>query len=127
MYWTTQKHSYRGSSSFADHSSSSPFLHAHLLEKLTLEETIKAKVGFERLSTTFDVTIHHYRDHNGHFVNFDFKEACAYFHQTTDYWAANVHFQNGVAESNIDHLQKSAHTALLNAIHYWPEMVSLEL
>jgi len=54
-----------GAQVFADHSSSPPLLHTHLLENLTLEETIKAKVGFERLSATFGVTVHHYRADNG--------------------------------------------------------------
>ena len=116
-----------GAQVFADHSSSPHFLHTHLLENLTLEETLKAKVGFERLSATFGVTVHHYRADNGRFGDVGFKQACAAGHQTIDYCAANSHFQNGIAESNIGHLQESTRTILLNAIHYWPGMVLIEL
>ena len=45
---------------FADHSSILPSIHCHLLENFTLEETTKAKVGFERMQATYRATISYF-------------------------------------------------------------------
>ena len=105
-----------GAQLFADHSSSPPFIHCHLLENFTLEETLKAKVGFERMSATHGVTIRHYRGDNGRFADDGFIKACTACSQTTDFCGVNAHFQNGIAEGNIGHVQSSTRTILLNTI-----------
>ena len=45
---------------FVDHSSSLPFLYTYLLESFSLDETLKAKVAFERMAATHNVQILHY-------------------------------------------------------------------
>ena len=94
-----------------NHSSSPPFLHTHLLETITLEESIKAEVRFERLSPTFGVTVHNYRANNGRFGYVGIKQACADCHQIMHYYTANTHFQNGIAVSSIGNLKESTRTA----------------
>ena len=116
-----------GAQVFADHCSSPPFLHCHLLENFTGEATIKAKVGFERLAATHNVTIKHYRADNGRFADEDFLHACLACNQTVDYCGVGAHIQNGIAESNIGHLQDATRAMLLHAMHHWPDMVSVEL
>ena len=116
-----------GAQIFADHCSSPPFLHCHLLENFSGDEAIKAKVGFERSAATFNVSVRHYRADNGRFAEEAFVNACTSSGQTIDFCGVGAHFQNGIAESNIGYLQDTTRAVLLHAIRMWPEMISLEL
>ena len=51
---------------FTDGCRELPYLHAYILKDFTLDWTIKAKVGFERILVTCSVSIGHYQD-NGRF------------------------------------------------------------
>ena len=112
---------------FADNSSSPPFLYTHLLENFTLEETLKAKVAFERMAALHHVVVSGYRADNGRFADAGFINACNASSQVIDFCGVNAHFQNGIAESNIRCLQSATRTALLHAMRHWPEMIALEL
>lgn len=116
-----------GAQVFADHSSSPPFLYAHLLENFSLDETLKAKVAFERMAATCNNPILRYRADNGRFADEGFIQACTACNQTIDFCGVNAHFQNGIAESNIGFIQQSTRTILLHAMRNWPEMIALEL
>ena len=116
-----------GAQVFVDHSSSLPFLHAHLLENFSLDETLKAKVAFERMATTYNNPILHYRADNGHFADEGFIQAHTAYNQTIDFCGVNDHFRNGVVESNIGFLQQLTRTILLHATRDWVERIALEL
>ena len=116
-----------GAQLFANRSSITPFTYFHLLENFTLEETIKAKVGFERMASAHGVNIRHFHAENGHFAEDGFVKTCTACSQTTDFCGVNAQFQNGIVEGNIGHMQSSTRNVLINAIRNWPEMISLEL
>ena len=115
-----------GAQLFYDHSSSPPSVHCHLFENFTLEETLKSKVDFERISATYRVTILHYHGGNRRFADDGFIRSCVAYSQTNDFFRVNTHFQNCIAEGNIGHVQSSTCTILLNATRHWPEMIYLE-
>jgi hypothetical protein len=64
-----------GAQVFADHSSSPPFLYTHLFKNFSLDETLKAKVAFEHMATTYNIIIQHYRADNGRFTDEGFLQA----------------------------------------------------
>ena len=97
-----------GTHIFADHCFSPPFFHCQLLENFSGEACVKAKVGFERFATTFDVLIRHYRADNGRFTDDAFVKAYVACNQTLDFCGVGAHFQNGIAESNVGFLQDNA-------------------
>ena len=78
-----------------------PFLYCHLLENFSGDEAIKAKVGFERMAATYDVSIQHYRADNGRFTDEAFMNACTASNQTIDFCGVGAYFQNSIAETNI--------------------------
>ena len=116
-----------GAQVFADHASSPPFLYTHLMENFSLDETLRAKVAFERMAATYNNSILHYRADNGRFADDGFLQACTAYNQTVDFCRVNAHFQNGITESNIGYLQVSTRAVLLYAMRLWPEMISIEL
>ena len=61
---------------FANHCSSPIFLHFHLLKNFSSDKVIKAKVDFEYLVTTFNVSIRYYRANNSRFAEEVFVNAC---------------------------------------------------
>ena len=102
-------------------------MHCHLLMKFTLDENIKAKVGFECMESAHGVTIRHFHAENGHLSDDIFIKACAACSQTTYFCGVNAHFQNDITEGNIGHIQSSARIILLNAMRNCTEIIFLEL
>ena len=81
-----------GAQVFANSASSPPFLCTHLLESFPLDDTLKAKVGFERMAATFDIIVIRYRADNGRFSDNGFLKTCTAFHQTINFCGVNAHF-----------------------------------
>ena len=81
-----------GAQTFADHCSSPPFLHCQLIEDFSGDETVRAKVGFERMAASNNVQIHHYRAENGCFSDRQFHDACAACNQTLDFCGVGENF-----------------------------------
>ena len=52
---------------FADDYCNSPFIHTQLIDDLSLDLTLHAKISFERSTVNFRVNIKHYRGDNGYF------------------------------------------------------------
>ena len=52
---------------FADYLSSLPFLCTYLMENFSEDKSLKAKISFKRIATTFNNSILYYRSNNRHF------------------------------------------------------------
>ena len=85
-------------------------------------ETVQAKIAFERYSEERGVHILHYHADNGRFANKGFIDNCQSNNQCLTYCGVNAHFQNGIAEKRIQDLQEATRTSLLFTLHKWPHM-----
>ena len=94
---TTQQ--YRAATIFADHFTRLCYI--HLMQSLTSDETIAAKLAFERFAKQYGVSILHYHADNGHFANNMFMAACKQQRQQLTFCGVNTHFQNGIAKRAI--------------------------
>ena len=65
---------YRAASIFVDHFSRLRYV--HLMQDLSSDETIKAKMAFERFAAEHGVIIKHYHCDNGRFADNAFKLSC---------------------------------------------------
>jgi len=72
------------------------------------DETLKAKQAFEQFAASHGVTIKHYHANNGRFAEKTFTNHCHNQGQTISFSGVNAHFQNGIAERRIKHLQDHA-------------------
>ena len=86
---------YRAASVFVDHFSRIRFV--HLMQDLSSEETINAKLAFEQFAAEHGVKIKHYHCDNGRFSDNAFKQSCEQSGQRLTFCGVNAHFQNGIA------------------------------
>jgi Reverse transcriptase (RNA-dependent DNA polymerase)/GAG-pre-integrase domain len=98
--------------------------YVHLMESITAEETIEAKIAFERFAASHGVKIKHYHADNGRFAENAFRKAVASSGQSLTFCGVNAHHQNGMAEKRIRDLQDSARSQLLHAKHNWPDAIT---
>jgi hypothetical protein len=120
---TTQRYKY--ATVFVDQFSRFTFV--YLQKQITSEETVLAKVAFERQASIYNVIIKHYHCDNGRFADHGFINHCNAKQQTITYCGVNAHFQNGLAEKTIRDQQDQARTMLLYAVHKWPSQTNLSL
>ena len=116
---------YRAATVFVDHFSGYKYI--HLMSNLSSEETIAAKVAFERHASELGVSILHYHADNGRFQDNAFRAACEQGGQRLTFCGVNAHFQNGRAEKAIRDLSESARKQLLHAQARWPDAIHLAL
>jgi hypothetical protein len=110
---------------FVDHYSRLSYV--HLQKSTNAEETIKAKIAFERYAAKSNVQVKHYQADNGRFGENAYKAAVEREGQTISFCGVNAHFQNAVAERRIRHLQDQARTMLIHAQGRWPEAIDAHL
>ncbi len=116
---------YRGATVFVDHFSRLRYIHFHT--SLTSEETIQAKMAFEKFAARHGVKIQQYHADNGRFADNAFISHCEDNKQLLTYCGVNAHFQNGIAERAIRDIQEQARKSLLHAINHWPKVMDLSL
>lgn len=116
---------YIGATVFIDHFSN--FIYAHLMMEMDAEETVEAKLAFERLASSHGVTINHYHANNGLFDTKAFKEAILRGNQTLSFCGVNAHHQNGKAKRCIQDITIVARTTLQHAVHRWPKAIHVAL
>ena len=116
---------YRATSVFVDHFSRLQFV--HLMQDLSSNKMVKAKLAFECFTTKHGVAIKHYHCDNGRFADNAFKLSCKQEQQQLTFCGVNAHCQNGIAEQAIGDLSKSAQKQLLHARHWWPAAVHVTL
>ncbi|KAI2514132.1 hypothetical protein MHU86_25 [Fragilaria crotonensis] len=122
--WLTKKR-YRVATVFVDHFSGLSYI--HLQKSTNADETLEAKLAFERYASKFNVKIKSYQADNGRFAENKFMAAIKEAGQTITFCGVNAHFQNAVAERRIRTLQDQARTMLIHAQHRWPKAIDAHL
>jgi hypothetical protein len=122
--WITTKR-YRAATIFVDHHSALSYV--HLQKSTNAEETLEAKVAFERYAAKSGVTVKHYHADNGRFGETAFKAEVLKQGQTISFCGVNAHFQNAVAERQIRILQDQARAMILHARGRWPSAIDAHL
>ncbi len=108
-----------------DHFSGLSYIH---LEKSTnADETLEAKLAFERFASKVKVQVKSYQADNGRFAENKFMAAVKESGQTITFCGVNTRFQNAVAERRIRTLQDQARTMLIHAQHRWPKTIDAHL
>jgi len=115
------KRRFCGATVFVDHFSDLTYI--HLMEKLSSEETVQAKVAFETYAKQLGVTILHYHYDNGRFADKTFQDHVKSSNQTQSFCGVGVHHQNGKVENRIRYTTEGARAALLHAQHRWPQAI----
>jgi GAG-pre-integrase domain len=101
--------------------------YVHLQKTQTAEETLEAKVAFERYSAEHGVAVQHYHADNGIFKANLWVQACHEKGQGLSFAGVNAHHQNGRTERRIRELQQLARTMLIHAQRRWPTAVTANL
>ena len=101
--------------------------YVHLQETLTANDTLQAKEAFEWHCESFGIKVRQYHANNGRFAERAFINDVQRQGQTIPYCGVNAHFQNGIAEKQIQDLQDSAQTMMLHATARWPQAMSPHL
>jgi len=84
---------YQAATVFVNHFSG--YKYVHLMSHLSSDETIVAKVAFERHASKMGISILHYHADNGRFQDNAFQSACEQAGQRLTFCGVNAHFQNG--------------------------------
>ncbi len=116
---------YRAATVFVNHFSQLSFV--HLQQTLSSEDTLLAKQAFEQFCSTHGMKVLQYHADNGRFADNAFLTNVRQQNQLVTYCGLNTHFQNGVAEKQIQDLQDHTCTLLLHATAHWPAAVSTYL
>ena len=91
------------------------------------EETMAAKLAYERECQKSGVRVKAYRADNGVFRSKKWMDHCRENRQHIDFTGVDAHHQNGRAEARIRRLQELSRTMLLHAAHRWPQEISASL
>jgi hypothetical protein len=106
---------------FFDHYSG--YSYTHLQTSVDNDQTLAAKLGFERLAASHGVDIKAFHADNGIFAEKVFRDDVSNSNQTISYCAVGAHHQNGLVERHIGTLTHGARTNLLHAQRRWPEAI----
>jgi hypothetical protein len=123
--WLTKKR-YQAATIFVDHYSSLSYVFLQM--STNTEETLAAKISFERYAERHRVRVQAYQVDNGRFAETIFMlQAFKDAGQTITFCGVNAHFQNGVAERRIRSLQGQARMMLIYTQHRWPTAMDAHL
>ena len=114
---------YVGATVFVDNFSR--FSYVHMMTSINTQQTMEAKLAFERLALSHGVIVSSYRADNGRFSDSDFMRHCEENNQAITFCGVGAHHQNGIAERHIRTLTDIARTILLHGMKMWPEAISL--
>jgi hypothetical protein len=120
--WLTKKR-YRVATVFVDHFSGLSYI--HLQKSTNAEETLEARLTFERFASKFKVQVKRNQADNGRFAENKFMAAVKETGQTITFCGVNAHFQNAVAERRIRTLQDQARTMLIMLNTHGPRLLML--
>ena len=123
---TDSKDMFHGGSIFSDHASG--YIQVRHQVSLNAEESIKAKVNYERDAANYGVFVKAYHTDNGVFTSKDFMGHLIERHQNIRFSGAGAAHQNGVAERGIKTVVDMARTMLIHAAMRSPSgTISAEL
>ena len=102
----------------------SRYTYGHLMTSCDLEQTLEAKLAFEKHALSFGVKIKHYHADNGTFACKGFRDAVSASGQKITFCGVGAHHQNGIVENQIGLLTRWARTSLLHSKRRWPSAIS---
>jgi GAG-pre-integrase domain len=116
---------YKVATIFVDHFSALSFVHLQL--STNAEETLQAKLEFEKYARTHGVIIKRYHADNGRFSDNSWRNDVISQGQRLTFCGVGAHHQNGRAEKRIRDIQDLARTSLIYANQRWPDAVDARL
>ncbi len=78
------------------------------MKDYTTNETLLAKLAFEKLWAKADCSVKHYQADNGRFSDNEFFAACNNLNQTIEFCGVGAHHQNGIVENRNKQLTQTA-------------------
>lgn len=105
----------------------SDFTYVHIQKHASAEETLSAKVAFERHCGERGVKVIRYHADNGIFATSLWRQSCESQNQRLSFAAVGGHHQNGKAENRIRQLQDQTRTSLIHAQRRWPAAITANL
>jgi Reverse transcriptase (RNA-dependent DNA polymerase) len=119
------KERYKVATVFIDHATD--YSYVAIQRSTTADETIKAKLLFERNAYDQGIKVEAYHSDNGIFKSKAWQDNCYSNGQGLTFAGVNAHHQNGKAERRIRELQDMARTMLIHAKHRWPSAITANL
>ena len=92
-----ESHTYGGGTIFVDHVTGMIFNYHQVT--FSAEETVEAKLAYERELENYGRNVKHYHGNNGIFKSHEFKESIAIRGQKITFSGVGAHHQNGQAEN----------------------------
>jgi Reverse transcriptase (RNA-dependent DNA polymerase) len=96
-------------------------------QRLTADESIRAKLAFEREALTAGVSVLDYHTDNGIYTSQEYLKELHSKGQGRSLSGVGAHHHNGVAEASIKHVVASARTMQIHAALRWPDASDREL
>ena len=118
-------HKYKGGTLFCDAASKRIFVRHQVA--LSAQETVEAKLTFEREALQVGVQVKDYQTDNGVYTAKEFLEELTKEGQGIKHSGVGGHHHNGVAENNIKTVVRRAQTMMIHAALRWPEAAEKEL
>ena len=91
------------------------------------EETVQAKLAYERELENYNHNVKHYHADNGIFKSQEFKDSISIRGQKITFSGVGAHHQNGKAERAIQTVVEKARAMMLHVSMHWPEYFSMDL
>ena len=122
---SSSQHEYRGGTLFAD--AASGYIYIVNQVGFTADETIAAKLRFEREAQSIGVQVKQYSSDNGVYISSAFGNNLRENNQTIRHSGVGGHHHNGAAENGIKNVVMKARTMMFNSALRWPESIDLSL
>ena len=116
---------YRGGAIFVDQASSYIWIQPQVT--FSAEETLRAKLDYERMCLAYGVNILTYMSDNGAFGSSEFVADIQSRNQAAEYSGVGAHHHNGVAERAIQTISNMSRTMMLHAAVRWQDMADSAL
>jgi len=110
---------YTGGTIFCDAASKRLFLRHQ--STLTAQETVEAKLAFEREALQVGVSVKAYQTDNGIYTSKEFLDCLVEDNQVIKHSGVGGHHHNGAAESAIKHTTNKSRTMMIHQALRWPE------
>eukprot|EP00957_Ditylum_brightwellii_P122737 9359843-Ditylum_brightwellii.AAC.1 len=104
-----------------DHASS--YSYSYFITRATNEQTVAAKLAYERVMSEYGHNVESYHGDNSRFDSKNFTNSCKEAQQSYSYCGFGWHHQNGIAENINKLLTESARAVLLHAKRKWPAVI----
>jgi hypothetical protein len=92
------------------------------MKDFTTNETLLAKLAFEKLCAKTDCSVKYYQADNGQFSDNEFLATCNNVNQTIEFCGVGAHHQNGIAKNRSKQQTQTARVLLLHGMRMWPQM-----